>query len=410
MSLNNLFKNSFKTLRANRNRTILTMLGIVIGISAVIIIMSVGAGAQSLILDQITSIGADLVGVTPGHSDKTGPPASVYGITITTLKLTDAKALEKIPEIKYVSPRVEGSAITQYQDEKIDTKIIGTTVSYLNIENAKIDRGNFFEKIDEEGVSKVAVLGWQIAKDFFGEDDPIGKKIKIKKEVFRVVGTFEKRGSQIFQNQDSIVVVPLETAQKMIFGINYLYAIMTKVNNEKDVDYVVAQVKDIMREQHNIDDPQKDDFTVRNTVTALTMLEDITNALKFFLSGIAAISLLVGGVGIMNIMLVSVNERTREIGLRKALGATTNNIKNQFLTESIVVTVLGGVIGIIFGAIFSGLIAIIANYLGYHWVFIVSIPSILMGVGISGFVGILFGWYPARKAANLQPVEALHYE
>jgi len=403
-------KNSLKTLKANKSRTFLTMLGIVIGISSVIIIMSVGAGAQSLILNQITSIGADLINVLPGYSDESGPPASMYGIQVTTLKKSDADALEKISELEIVAGWVQSMATVQYENQSIETNFMGVTASYANVEAIKIEQGSFFEKGEEDGVLRVAVLGWQISQDLFNNQNPIGEKIKIKKENFRVIGVIEKRGTQGFQNQDNLIFVPLGTAQKILLGINYLHGIGAKVTNEKEITYAIQQVKDILRERHDIDDSTQDDFSVRSTAQALDVLTTITNALKFFLAGIAAISLLVGGVGIMNIMLVSVNERTREIGLRKAVGATTNNVQRQFLVESAVLTLIGGIVGVIFGAGISGLIALIANYLGYNWSFIVTIPSILLGVGVSGFVGILFGWYPAKKASSLEPVEALHYE
>jgi len=403
-------KSSFKILRANRNRTVLTVLGIVIGIAAVIIIMSVGSGAQSLILDQISSLGTDLVNVTPGYTDQNGPPATVYGIQVTTLKEKDTEALSKIPEIKYIGSYIEGIALVQYENQKFDVKVMGTTADYLNIETINLDKGDFFSKGDENGISPVAVIGWQLAQDFFGQDDPLNKKIKIKKEIFNIIGVIEKRGSVGFENQDNLVVIPLGAAQKIIFGINHLHYISMKVKGEDKVPYVSEQVKEIIRDQHNIDNPDKDDFTVYTTANFIKTLSNITNALKFFLSAIAAVSLLVGGVGIMNIMLVAVNERTREIGLRKAIGATENNIQNQFLVESIIVTLLGGVIGIALGVLVSGLIAGVAAYLGYKWGFVITLPSIFLGLVVSGCVGIVFGWYPSRKASRLEPVDALRYE
>ncbi len=403
-------KSSFKVLRANRNRTFLTILGIVIGIAAVIVIMSVGSGAQSLILDQISSLGTDLVSVTPGYTDENGPPATIYGIQVTTLKEKDTTALSKISEVEYIGSYVEGIANVQYENQNFDVKVMGVTSSYPDIESIKFDKGGFFTSAEEDGISRVAVIGWQLAQDFFGQDDSIGKKIKVKKEIFRVIGVIEKRGSVGFENQDNIVVIPLGAAQKVIFGINHLHYIAMKVDNEDNVPYVSEQAKEIMRDQHDIDNPDKDDFTIYTTANFIDTLSNITDALKFFLSAIAAISLLVGGVGIMNIMLVAVNERTREIGLRKALGATEKNIQMQFLFESILVTLLGGVIGIILGALVSGGIAGVAAFLGYKWGFVITIPSILMGVIVSGLVGTIFGWFPARKASRLEPVDALRYE
>jgi putative ABC transport system permease protein len=329
---------------------------------------------------------------------------------VTTLKKKDAQALAKILEVKYISSYVEGTAMVKYHNENISTKVIGADASYLNVESIDLVKGSFFTKADEDGVVRVAVIGWQLAQDFFGDDNPIGKKIKIKKETFRVIGTLEKRGSVGFENQDSVVVIPIGAAQKLIFGINHLHSIAMKLNSEQDVPFVEQQIKDILRQQHNIDDPSQDDFTVYTVANFIETLSNITNALKYFLAIIAAVSLVVGGVGIMNIMLVSVNERTQEIGLRKAVGARSKDIQEQFLTESITVTVLGGVVGILIGVLISGLIAAIAHYLDYSWSFVITLSSILLGVGVSALTGTLFGWYPAKRAADLQPVESLRYE
>lgn len=410
MEVQDLVKNSIKIFKANKTRSFLTMLGIIIGISSVIIIMAVGEGAQSLILDQINFLGADLISVMPGYTDETGPPAVAYGITVTTLKKDDVEALRKIPEVLAITGDVQSIATVQYENQKVDTNITGTMAELTQADFFELESGRFFDKSEEEGAAKVAVLGYDIWEELFDGAEAVGQKIKIKKETFRVIGVIEERGVQGFDNQDAQVYIPLETAQKLVFGINYLHSIGVKVRSEKDVPYVVSQIEDIMLEQHNIDKKEEADFTVYTTAQALESLTNITNALKFFLSAIAAISLLVGGVGIMNIMLVAINERTREIGLRKALGATPANIQKQFLIEAAIITMLGGILGIIFGALISGLVAIVANYLGYTWKFALTIWSILLGVSVSAGVGILFGWYPSKKASDLEPVKALHYE
>ncbi len=410
MNLITLFKNSFKVLKVNKNRTILTMLGIVIGIAGVIIIMSVGAGAQSLIFNQITSVGSNLIGIMPGYSDDESPPASIMGIALTTLKNSDAQALKQIKEIESITSYARGVETVTWQNQKTDSTFIGTTSEYPLVESAEIELGNFFNQSVDKAVVREIVLGWQIWQDLFGNENPVGKRVKIKRENFRVIGVMKKRGVQGFQNQDTLVFIPLKSAQKLLLGINYVSMIRAKVTNDDDVPIVIEQIKQILREQHNVGNKKPDDFTVRAATQALDALAQITNALKLFLTCIAGISLLVGGVGIMNIMLVAVNERTHEIGLRKAIGATKSNIQTQFLIESIILTILGGIIGILIGVLFSGLIASVAKYLGYNWDFIVSVPSILLGVGVSGFVGIIFGWYPARRAAKLEPVEALRYE
>ncbi len=410
MDLSTLIKSSFKILKANRSRTFLTTLNIVIGIAAVIIIMSVGAGAQNLILNQITSAGSNLIGILPGYSDEKGPPASAFGIISTTLKQSDAEAVEKIKEIKAASGYVRGVGTLQYQNQKADVSFVGTTSKYIDIESTHTKLGTFFNKNNDKGISQVIVLGWQVYQDLFDSQNPIGQRVKIKNKNFRVIGVMKKRGVQSFENQDTLVFIPLETAQKILLGINYVNIIRAKVANDKDIPIALKKIKDTLRERHLIQPGQKDDFSAHAATQALNSLKQITNALKFFLTSIAAISLIVGGVGIMNIMLVSINERTREIGLRKAIGATPQNIQTQFLVESLTITILGGLIGILIGSLISALVVVIAKYLGYHWTFIITISSILVSVSISASAGILFGWYPARKASKLEPVDALRYE
>ncbi len=405
-----LLKSALKLLKRNKNRTILTVLGIVIGVCAVIVIMAVGAGAQSLIFNQISSAGSTLIGITPGYSDENGPPASVMGVTITSLKQSDADELKKIPGVSAVASYVRGVDSATWQNQETDITFLGTNVDYLKVEDVKIAQGNFFDESEEKGLARVAVLGFQVAEDLFGNQNPLGENIKIKRESFRVIGVVEKRGVENFQNQDNLVFVPISTAQKILLGINYVSIIRLRAVSDIEVPAIVEQAKQILFDRHNINKVGEEDFSVRAASQALDALKNITDALKLFLSGIAAISLLVGGIGIMNIMLASVTERTREIGLRKAIGATEDLIQNQFLIEAVVVTLLGGIIGIILGFLISGLIALVAQYLGYDWDFVVSLSSIFLGLIVSTIVGIAFGYYPARRAAKLEPVEALRYE
>ena len=410
MNFLNLIKESFKVLRTNKKRTFLTSLGIIIGVASVIVVMSVGAGAQSLIFNQITSAGSNLIGVLPGYSDEEGPPASVFGIVITTLKQKDTEDILKLDEIQAATSYVRGVETIKWSNKKTDATYVGTTADYVRVEDANTEMGEFFNENASRNLERVTVLGWQVYKDLFDEENPIGERIKIKRESFRVIGVMEKRGVEAFQNQDTQVFIPLKTAQKIMLGINHISMIRVKAYNEDDVDFAIAQIEDILRDNHKITGSASNDFTVRATAQALEALGSITDALKFFLSAIAAISLLVGGIGIMNIMLISVRERTREIGLRKAIGATPDNVQYQFLIESIVLTLAGGIIGIIIGASFSAIIAVVARYLEYNWDYVVTINSVLMGVIVSTGVGVLFGWYPARKASKLDPVTALHYE
>ncbi len=410
MNFLHIIKESLIVLKTNRKRTFLTSLGIVIGVSSVIVVMSVGAGAQSLIFNQITSAGSNLISVLPGYSDEDGPPASVFGITVTTLTNDDAQAISKIEEIQAVTSYARGVGTAQYYNKKSDATFIGTTSDYTIVEDALTVKGRFLSDEDDKSVNRVAVLGWQIFKDLFGEENPIGKRIKIKRESFRVIGVMEKRGVEAFQNQDALIFIPLKSAQKLMLGINHVSMVRAKTANDNDTDFAVAQIEDIIRARHNLTGSQPNDFSVRSMAQGLEALNSVTNALKFFLSAIAAISLIVGGIGIMNIMLISVRERTREIGLRKAIGATKSIIQTQFLIEAIVLTLSGGIIGIIMGSSLSAFIALVAVYLGYSWDYVVTIESIIAGVAVASAVGIIFGWYPARKASKLDPVVALHYE
>lgn len=389
------------------------MLGMIIGISSVIIIMSIGASAQDLILGQIKSVGSNLIGVLPGATSEDGPPAAVMGITVTTLKYEDALALaekENVPHAQAVAAYVKGMGTISWQNRSVDTNINGTTASYIDVEETDVEIGRFFSEAEEKGISRVVVLGSEVYENLFEGQDPVGQAVKIKREQFKVIGVMEERGSVAFQNQDDQVFIPLKTAQKILLGINHLGFVRVKVDESQYLDQTVQDVKMTLREQHNIDDPIDDDFTVENVQNALDVFTGVTNALKFFLASIAAIALLVGGIGIMNIMLVSVNERIREIGLRKAVGARRGTIIKQFLVETVVISLGGGLIGIIIGVVISATIAIVANYLGYTWGFIITPDSIFLATGVSIGVGLAFGLYPARKAAKLDPIDALRYE
>ncbi|MDD5749156.1 MAG: ABC transporter permease [Patescibacteria group bacterium] len=402
----------FKTLKAHKMRSFLTSLGIIIGISSVIIIMSGGAGAQNLVFKQVEGIGVDLLGILPGASDDSGPPAAVMGINITTLVNDDIRAIEsQVPEIIAATGYVRGVAILNWQNKSRDSSFLGVSPNYLRVETgAEVASGYFFSEEDDRSLARVAVIGSLVATDLFGNVNPLGERIRINDETFRIIGVMKERGMVGFQNQDDQVFIPIATAQRIMLGINYLSFARAKIAPGADADVVVAEVEAILRDRHNIDDPKDDDFSVRSAEQGLDVLTDITNALNYFLGAVAAISLLVGGIGIMNIMLVSVSESTREIGLRKAVGARRRDISRHFLIQTLILTALGGIIGIFSGIFISFLISVIAKALGYDWEFIIPLSSIILATSFTLLVALAFGWYPAQKAAKLDPIDALRYE
>mgnify|MGYP000470438442 CR=1 FL=1 len=400
-------------LLARKGRSALTILGMVIGVAGVVVIMSLGAGAQSLVLSQINKLGSNLIGVLPGKSNENGPPAAVFGVQVNTLTIDDAEAMgdrSRVPHVTSVSAVVRGSATVVWRDQNIDTNFTATQASYPVVQNAPLLLGRFFDEREERGGAQVIVLGYDIKQQLFGQTDPIGEVVKIKNIPFEVIGVTEKQGTVAFQNQDDQVFIPLVIGQRQILGIRHVQFIRAKVDDASNVKASMAEIQTLLRERHRIQAGQEDDFSVRDLADAIKILTGITDALRLFLVAMAAISLVVGGIGIMNIMLVTVAERTREIGLRKAVGARPSAVRNQFLLESLITTSLGGLIGIICGVTISYLIALAARAFGYDWDFVISILSLSLAVGVSALVGIIFGLYPAIKAARLDPIEALRYE
>ncbi|MBU0546424.1 ABC transporter permease [Patescibacteria group bacterium] len=412
MQISEEIRSAWQIITRNKVRSFLTMLGITIGVTAVIIVMSVGAGAQSLILNQVTSMGSNLIGVLPGQSEEKGPPASVFGIVITTLKNEDGKKVmaRGYEHLVAYSGYVRGVDTVTWGENKTDTQFVGVGAELPDVEDTKVESGRFFSDDEDRSLARVAVLGSEVADELFEDQNPLGKRVKIKKTNFTVIGVMRKRGVSGFQNQDNQIFVPITTAQKLLLGIDHVNFMRFKVDSGENVDDSMEFIREILREQHDISKPVDDDFTVQSMAQGLEVLSTITNALRIFLVAVAGISLAVGGIGIMNIMLAAVQERTREIGLRKALGAKNKHIVEQFLVETMMITFIAGIFGVIIGSLIAYIVANIARSMGYDWDLVITASSIIIGCVVSVGIGLLFGIIPARRASRLDPIEALRYE
>ena len=407
MSYIELIIESLGTLKLNKMRTFLAILGIVIGIGSVIALLSLGQATQAMISSQIESLGSNLLTVNPG-STRQGNVAGGAG-SKTTLTLDDAAAISgstQITTIAKVSPELSRRTQVTTGGSNTNTQIVGVTADYLDVHKIGIATGNFITDRDVTQMTKVAVIGPQVATDLFGVGStPVGQTIRISGKTFTIIGITESKGGTGFMNQDDIIFVPLTTAQKQLFGVTYLSSIALEAKNADLMTSAQDEVGYFLLTRHKISDPAQADFSIFSQADILNTATSATGTFTALLSGIAAISLLVGGIGIMNIMLVTVTERTREIGLRKALGAKKKVIITQFLIESIILTFTGGVIGILFGLIVSFIISKLINA-----PFIISPSSMLLAFAVSTGIGILFGWYPAKKASDFHPIEALRYE
>jgi len=404
---------AYTGLKSKKTRTFLTMLGIIIGIASVIIIISVGAGAQSLILNQVRGFGTDLIAIFPGASEEKGPPPSVFGTVNTSLKNEDIDALldeRNAHHVLAVTYYVQGTGTMTWRNNQFDGTFVATTASYVDVHERRVASGRFFNEDEEKNMARVAVLGHNVKKELFEELDPLGQTIKIKKQQFKVIGVMPELGVQGFQNQDNLVLIPITTGQKLLLGIDHVSLARVKIDSNENVDRAIEDIRAILRDRHNLRAGEFDDFSIRAQTQSMEIFSSITNSLTYFLAAIAAISLLVGGIGIMNIMLINIAERTREIGLRKAIGAKNKNILNQFLFETIALTLSGGVLGVFVGIFFSWLVSFVARYMGFDWDFIISILAIGLSCSIAILVGLIFGIYPAYKASKLNPIEALQYE
>ena len=407
MDLGELILECFSTLTVNKMRTGLAILGIVIGIGSVIALISLGEASQQMVTNQIQSLGANLLTISPSGQNNGAVRGAQGGGT--TLTLEDALALQSSPTIttiKSTSPEYSKRSQVIAGRNNTNISVVGVYPTYADIHKVTISSGVFVTARDVTMLSKVAVIGPQVVTDLFGTGaNPIGQLIRVGTQSLKVIGITTAKGGSGFSNQDDMIYVPLRTAQQQLFGVTYLSSISVEAKSADVMTAAQNQMGYFLLARHKFSDPTQADFTIMSQSDILNAASSVTGTFTALLGGIAAISLLVGGIGIMNIMLVTVTERTREIGLRKALGAKQQTVILQFLIEAIILTFTGGVVGMVLGIATS---FVLSTVMGLP--FAISPPAIALAMGVSGVIGVLFGWYPAQKASKLQPIEALRYE
>ena len=401
-------KISFRALRVNKMRSALTMLGIIIGVGAVIAMLAVGTGASRKIAEQISSMGSNLLIILPGSTTSGG--VRMGAGTQPTLSMDDAEAiLRESPAVADVAPVLNGVAQVVYSHQNWSTGVVGTTPSMLEVRDWPLSAGRSFTDQDVKSATKVCLLGQTVVDNLFGDMSPVGQVVRIKMIPFTVIGVLAVKGqSAMGQDQDDTIYVPVTTAQKKLFGTSFpgmVRIIMVKARSTEDLGPAEKQINELLRQRHHIGQKQENDFTVRNLTQIMQTAEQSTKVMTLLLGAIASVSLLVGGIGIMNIMLVSVTERTREIGIRMAVGAKTWDIRLQFIIEALTLSLIGGVAGIVLGVSGSKILSALAG-----WTTVVSPLSVVLAFGFSGLVGIFFGFYPAYKASLLNPIDALRFE
>ncbi len=407
-------KASLQALRAHLGRSLLTILGIVIGIVAIVLVISLGQGAQELIISQVESIGANSIIVRPGR-EPSGPSDVAETILSDSLKAADITALQKpanVPGVLSIEPAMLVPGSISYQENIYRATVFGWTPNALGeIFSVYPEEGSFFTDDDVREQAKVIVIGAKVREELFGDSDALGEFVTVRGQKLKVVGILPASGQVSLFNVDEVAIVPYTTAQRSLLGVTYFHELFIRTEPDADVDQVAEDIKATLRETHGITDPEKDDFFVVAQKDIVERIGIITQVLTIFLVAMASISLIVGGIGIMNIMLVSVTERTQEIGLRKALGATNTHILRQFLIESLILTAMGGIIGTTIAILLAALVSTVAQtQFNLDWPFRLPIFGIVLGVGVATIIGLVFGIYPARKAAHKDPIEALRFE
>lgn len=416
------FLQAIRGLTHNKSRTFLTMLGIVIGIGTVVLVLSAGEGFKSYINSQVESFGSNTVivetsvpastkarsssGVTSGEANN----SAVNAVPVTTLKIKDVEDIKQIPNVKNAYGASIGQQVVTYKNVSKTTFIFGASAARFDIDKGVIKLGRGYSAQEDKALAQVAVLGSDISDSLFGDLEPLGKIIRIGNYNFEVIGVYERKGSFGPMNDDEQVFIPVTTLQKKIQGIDYLIYSVVELEDNSKADATALDISDVLRHNHNITDSVRDDFKARTQKESLNTFNVILNAVTFLLIAIAIISLIVGGVGVMNIMYVVVTERIGEIGLKKALGARNKDILFEFLIEAVLLTLLGGVLGILSGAFFAFIVSVVAKSYNFAWSFIVPIYGVVLSVSMSMVIGIIFGVFPALSASKLNPIEALNKE
>ncbi len=399
----------FDSLKRQKSRTVLTMLAISIGIAIVIVIMAAGKGIERLIMGQLDVYGADTISITARPPNKSSGSGDV-GITITSLKDKDIQQIERLPNISAAYGSIISQEAVSYNGQIKKVFVMGEGARASDIEKITFTSGNFFTQDDENSLNNVVVLGSAAKEKLFGQQEAVGQIMYIRGKTFRVIGVLAPRGSALFFDMDNILIIPTKTMQKKLLGIDYVSTVNAKMKNASESIRTKEDIVEILRENHSISDPNRDDFEVSTMAEAAGLIANVASGITLLLVALVGISLVVGGVGIMNIMYVSVAERTFEIGLRKSLGAKRKDIVWQFLLEAIVMTVGGGIIGVLVGALLALAVYALAVSSGFAWVYEVTLSSIVLSVGFSAIIGLVFGLYPARKASLLSPIDALRRE